>query len=84
MARRRGAAEFLIEVTLYTGQHLQCDPEPVESIAYSRARNLCTNTMVEDAYVIDTSTGEVLHHERNAAAMWRDDFDLATHLGLPR
>lgn len=62
---------FLVDVTLYTGQHLQAEPAFTKDIAYERAHDLCCNTMVEDAIVIDTKTGEVVHRLQNVAAMWR-------------
>lgn len=64
-------ARYLVDVTLYTGQHLQAEPAHTELVAYERAYDLCCNTMVEDASVIDMKTGEVVSRLKNLAATWR-------------
>ena len=61
---------FVVDVTLYTGQHLQCEPEDIYT-ARACARSLALTTMVESIDVIDARTGEVIHSDVNAAAKWR-------------
>lgn len=65
---------YLVDVTLYTGQHLQAGPTHTDqNLAYEVAYDLCCNTMVEDAIVIDMKTGEVVNRLRNLAHAHRTE-----------
>ncbi|HZJ67679.1 MAG TPA: hypothetical protein VFD36_29450 [Kofleriaceae bacterium] len=69
---------YFVELVLYSGQRIQS--ELIESRAHALAErdSLVRAAMVEDAYVIDTKTGEIVPRTRggiaivhNPAATWR-------------
>lgn len=62
---------YLVDATLYTGQHMQSLVVETLEGAIALVRDLRLRTMVETALVINTTTGEVEHEARNAAATWR-------------
>jgi len=62
---------YIVETLLYTGQSLWSKHIKDLRDATRYACEMTATTMVEDAYVIDIETGEVLHTYRNLAVPWR-------------